>query len=519
MILKKIACLISVCLLVTPALLSAASSDFTVRTFVGSDTTPPSTPILQSVTPVAPTQIDIVWSASTDDVILSGYRLFRDNVQIATTTLLSYSDTGLTASTTYSYTVDAFDSFGNISSTSLAVATTTLNVPPVATSTPTTTSSSGGGTRTNPTLAGLTVDVTQTSALFTWQTRGQTQYTLTWGRTTSYELGSVSGIAFSQNHQTAITSLEPGTTYYYELRATDARGASTIIATDRFTTQSAVIADTLPNVQGFSARVQDNDVALTWQNVFTNPNYFVRIVRSHLFYPSSIQSGAVVYEGRGQAFTDRNALLERSPQYYTIFVLDATGAVSSGAVARAVRVSDALQTGTTTPSGSGTPSIIPPDMGDDSILKAVDISIVQQSAVSMFDMGIKLKLGQPYVVSVPYSAVPKNLKSIIVSVQNPTNQREVSSYLLKLNKTGGAYEANVPGGEALGTVRIMVEVFDYEQATVRRISTTVSFIDSAEPVPFFPDRLLSYGGYVVTFFGLSLFWFLVLLWWRRRSAP
>lgn len=504
---------LSLFILLVPGLILAATSEFTILAQIGTDTQAPTTPTLLSVTPIAPTQIDVTWSAATDDVLVAGYRVFKDAVQIATTTLLSYSDTGLTPSTTYAYTVDAFDSFGNISSTSNSLSTTTPPLPPVATSTPTTTTTnaSGGSTRISTNLVDLLIETTQTSALFTWQTVGQTQYTLIWGRTQSYELGSVSGIVFSQNHVTNITQLEPGTTYYYELRVTDVRGVTKVVSADRFVTQSAFTAGGLPNVLGFRAQADANDVVLSWQNTFSNPEYYVRIVRSHLFYPSNIQDGAVVYEGTGESFVDRDALSQRSPQYYTIFVRNNTGGVSSGAIARAFTV---VRLPGEIPLDTQPTSTIPADIGDDTILRAVDITIVQNELRQIFDVELTLDKNIPYIISIPYDAVAKNLKSIIVSVQNPTNQKELSAYLLKLNQAGDAYTALIPGPAVVGTAGIMVEVFDYEQATVRRISTTISFIDTTPLVPFFPDRLMMYLTYLLMF---CLFvWSILLLFLLRR---
>ena len=84
---------------VAPAL-AGSVRDFSVRTPVGDDVSPPTTPTLLTATPIAPTQIDLTWSPSTDDFQLLGYTVSRDGQHIATTTLTSYSDTGLTASTT-----------------------------------------------------------------------------------------------------------------------------------------------------------------------------------------------------------------------------------------------------------------------------------------------------------------------------------------------------------------------------------------------------------------------------------
>ena len=94
-------------------------------TIVKLDTTPPSTPIGLAATVISPSQIDLAWNTSTDDVAVAGYKIFRNGTQVNTSSTPSYSDTGLAASTSYSYTVSAFDAANNNSPTSLAVSATT----------------------------------------------------------------------------------------------------------------------------------------------------------------------------------------------------------------------------------------------------------------------------------------------------------------------------------------------------------------------------------------------------------
>ncbi|OGE79154.1 MAG: hypothetical protein A2751_05960 [Candidatus Doudnabacteria bacterium RIFCSPHIGHO2_01_FULL_46_14] len=94
------------------------------------DTVSPSIPTNLSATAISTSQINLSWIASTDNVGVTGYKVFRDSVQIATITSTSYSDTGLTASTTYIYTVSAFDAAGNESSQSATATATTQSPPP-----------------------------------------------------------------------------------------------------------------------------------------------------------------------------------------------------------------------------------------------------------------------------------------------------------------------------------------------------------------------------------------------------
>ncbi len=98
------------------------------------DTSAPTVPQGLSATPVGETRVDLSWNASTDNGggNVAGYRVFRDGAQIATVATTSYSDTGLSASTSYSYRVLAFDDAAtpNESAQSSPVSVTTADTTP-----------------------------------------------------------------------------------------------------------------------------------------------------------------------------------------------------------------------------------------------------------------------------------------------------------------------------------------------------------------------------------------------------
>jgi hypothetical protein len=83
-----------------------------------------------SGTAVSSSQINLSWTASTDNVGVTGYKIFRGGTQVGASETNSFSDTGLTASTAYSYTVSAYDAAGNNSAQSSSVSATTLPLPP-----------------------------------------------------------------------------------------------------------------------------------------------------------------------------------------------------------------------------------------------------------------------------------------------------------------------------------------------------------------------------------------------------
>lgn len=110
--------------------------DYTLNIVAGTaDTTAPSAPTTLTASATTPTTTNISWSASTDDVGVTGYEVYRGVTLVGTVSTTAYNVTGLTGSTTYSFAVKAKDAAGNISATS-----NTLNV---------TTAAPGGSTATD----------------------------------------------------------------------------------------------------------------------------------------------------------------------------------------------------------------------------------------------------------------------------------------------------------------------------------------------------------------------------------
>jgi glucose/arabinose dehydrogenase/chitodextrinase len=101
---------------------SARSSAATATT---RDVTVPSVPANLAANAVSSSRIDLSWTASSDNVGVVGYRVFRDGTQIASPSATSYQDTGRTPGTSYSYRVSAVDAAGNGSALSQAVSATT----------------------------------------------------------------------------------------------------------------------------------------------------------------------------------------------------------------------------------------------------------------------------------------------------------------------------------------------------------------------------------------------------------
>ncbi len=197
---------------------TALSSDRLAAQFQAGS--PPTVPATLTATVISSTQINLSWAASSDVVGVTGYLIERCSGtgcsnfgQIANGTATSYSDTGLTPSSSYTYRVRAVNAGNNVSDYSTT-----------ATATP----GGGGGGDTQPPTApsGLSASATASSANLSWTAStdnvGVTAYyierCLGSGCTTFTQIGTSSTDSYTD------TGLSASTSYTYRVRATDAAG-------------------------------------------------------------------------------------------------------------------------------------------------------------------------------------------------------------------------------------------------------------------------------------------------------
>ncbi|MFG3581401.1 glycoside hydrolase family 9 protein [Micromonospora chersina] len=111
---------------------SAASPALTVTTPAAPapDTTPPTAPGTPTASAVGPTGLTLTWGPATDNVGVTGYRVYRSgNVLVGSATGTTLAVTGLTAATAYTFTVVAVDAAGNVSTASPPLTVTTADPP------------------------------------------------------------------------------------------------------------------------------------------------------------------------------------------------------------------------------------------------------------------------------------------------------------------------------------------------------------------------------------------------------
>ena len=101
------------------------SKKFRTPTSTSADTTAPTTPSGLAASALTSTSLTLSWNASTDNVGVTGYQVYRNGTLVASPGGTSASISGLSASTPYSFTVSALDAAGNVSALSAPVSVTT----------------------------------------------------------------------------------------------------------------------------------------------------------------------------------------------------------------------------------------------------------------------------------------------------------------------------------------------------------------------------------------------------------
>lgn len=89
------------------------------------DSTAPSLPTNVVLGTLVGSNVTLNWTASTDNVAVKGYRIYRDSVLLGTSATASYTDTTVGTASSYTYTIKAYDTAGNASGSSLPVTLTT----------------------------------------------------------------------------------------------------------------------------------------------------------------------------------------------------------------------------------------------------------------------------------------------------------------------------------------------------------------------------------------------------------
>lgn len=166
------------------------------------DTEVPTAPTL-SANNTTSTKTTLSWTGATDNVAVASYDIYKDGTLVANSTTSPYTVTGLSASTSYVFTVKAKDASNNISVSSNAVTVTTLAPDTEAPTAPSLSPSGTTNVSTTLTFTGATDNI------------GVTAYEI-------YKDGAL--IATVNNSPYTVTGLSASTTYIFTVKAKDDAG-------------------------------------------------------------------------------------------------------------------------------------------------------------------------------------------------------------------------------------------------------------------------------------------------------
>ncbi len=436
--------------------------------FADADTEDPTAPTSVVAEAISTTEIELTWDASTDNIAVDRYYIYRDNVRIddVATFPRSFSDSGLTANTTYSYNVSAVDDSGNESDRSATTTATTL-------SSSVTTSQSGSRA---VIISNFNTSSNDNNVLVSFDTSLDRTAEIYWGRDLTYSDGFMVG-AVQSNHNFLIDNLLPQTFYHLRIVLRDAYGTAISYENLSFRTLSVALSKSPVNVTQFLATPLDDAIRLSWELPTDTKVIGVRILRREDFYPATPLDGEIVFESgddfRATSFVDTD-VVSGGDYFYTIFTLDLAGNTSSGVVANSrllmpgeVVVENPLDN--LLPAGSVDPLIQALEIEDFLFIQSGDS--VDVSGASVF-----IKGNQNTTVALKYYRVPEVLKTIAVTLVSRTEPQTSFSFILRPNRDKTRYEATIGslGQEAVYTMR--VDIVDYKNQGLKTIRGTLEVL-------------------------------------------
>lgn len=450
---------------------------------VSGDTTAPSQPPFISANPLTTSRIEVTWGESTDNVAVTRYYVYRDGVRVADVSTFprSFTDTGLTPNTLYSYNVSAVDDALN---ESLWSATTTAR----------TLSPSSPSDSAFPILYNLSIIPTETLALVNFDTTIDVRASISWGTDTNYSAGTLSLNALSSTHSFLLSGLSSAQTYFLKISLVRQDGFETVYENIVFSTLELPSVVIPPNVTDFQAVANEEDISLSWVLPNDPSIVGVRVLRSEDFYPSSISDGELIFEGVGTDYLDSD--VEKGTRYYyTIFTRDLSGNFSSGVTSEAY----ILLPGEVFEPAPPLEDIEVVGDVDPAIasLKLSDFLFIQDGKIipASFNQ-VRIDGNKNLTVALQAYRVPPVLKTIAVTLAiEEEGQPKYFTFILRINKDGTRYEAVVaPLGETKAYA-LKITIIDYQNRGLKKLEGAVIVLsqEALEALNLEGRQIIIYG--------------------------
>lgn len=221
------------------------------------DTTAPSVPGNARSTGVTANSVTLAWNASTDNVGVTGYNVYHGSNLATSVTGTTATISGLTAGTSYTFTIKAKDAAGNLSAASNIVNVSTTTQP--------------GGDTQAPTAPTNLASTAQTTSSITLSWAASTDNV----GVTGYDVYNGAALATSVTGTTAtISGLATDTSYTFTVKAKDAAGNGS--AESNAVTVKTAAGTTNPGVSAWQA-----NTAYTVGQLVTYSNKTYKCLQSH----------------------------------------------------------------------------------------------------------------------------------------------------------------------------------------------------------------------------------------------
>jgi fibronectin type 3 domain-containing protein len=381
---------------------AAGSSSFS-NTTTGTTTaagTPPSAPTNLANSVISSSQINLTWTASTG---ATGYMIQRcagasctSFAQVGTSTTASYSNTGLTASTSYSYRVDATNAVGSSGFSNTTTGTTTAALPTAPSN-----------------LANSVISSSQINLTWTAST-GATGYVIQ--RCAGASCTSFAQVGTSTTASYSNTGLTASTSYSYRVDATNAVGSSGFSNTTTGTTTAAL--PTAPSNLANSV-ISSSQINLTWNASTGATGYVVQRCTG-----ASCTSFAQIGTSTTTSYSDTGLTSSTSYTYR----VDATNTAGSSGFSNTT-------VGTTSASAPTSPPIITSPATGTTVLAGQSLTISATILAGEFPSGVAL-LAQDPLGSAPIQTVSGTSVSFTLPIPANTPPGPYLITVLGVNSAG-----------------------------------------------------------------------------------
>jgi hypothetical protein len=208
------------------------------------DTIPPSVPANFTAVANNSNQVALNWQPSTDNVGVTGYKISRNGAALPNAVTNSYTDNSVSPSTTYNYTVQAYDAANNVSNPAAASVTTPAPV------------------INNPIISNVVAgSVTSSSVTITWITDIPSSSQIFYGPSSSYGQNTALDTTQVTSHSQTITGLGAGA-YHFDVQSTGTASNTSTSSDGTFTIPPVINLPVIGNIA--AGNITTSSVTITW---------------------------------------------------------------------------------------------------------------------------------------------------------------------------------------------------------------------------------------------------------------